>query len=142
MPKKLFFLVLLYLGASSLKIRTKLRKSLKGTLHCFKLQIVFKSQNKLSNVIRFKDDFPKEVTSDVVYKFQCGFCNETCYGECLWQLNVKIGEHIGISPWTKKKRIPEGNAVSKTDHLLFFFNSLVYVDRNFLFTNLQIVLWI
>ena len=95
-PKKLFFLVLPYLGASSLQIRTKLRKSLIGILNCFKLQIVFNRQNKLSKVIRFKDGFPKGPTSDIVYKFQCGFCNESYYSECLRQLNVRIGEHIGI----------------------------------------------
>ena len=135
-PKKLLFLVIPCPGASSLQIRTKLRKSLKGILNCFKLQIVFKCQNKLSNVIRFKDGFHKEVTSGVVYKFQFGFCNKSCYGECLRQLNVRIGEHIGVPPWTKKKRIPEGNAVSSADHLLLFFYSLFYFNRNFLFTNL------
>ena len=46
-PKKTLFLVLPYLGPLSLQTRTKLRKSLKGILNCCKLQIVFKSQNKL-----------------------------------------------------------------------------------------------
>ena len=54
----------------------------------------------------------------VVYKFQCGFCNESYYGECVRHLNVRIGEHIGISPLTKKKVKPKGSAVS--DHLLLW----------------------
>ena len=37
-------------------------------------------------------------------------------GECVRHLNVRIGEHIGISPLTKKKVKPKGSAVS--DHLL------------------------
>ena len=87
-PKKPLFLVLPYLGLLSLQTRTKLRKSLKGILNCCKLQIVFKSQNKLTNAFRFKDRIPKELTSGVVYKFQCGLCNESYYDECVRRLNV------------------------------------------------------
>ena len=36
-------------------------------------------------------------------------------------LNVRIGEHIGISPLTKKKVKSKGSAVS--DHLLLFNQS-------------------
>ena len=115
-PKKTLLLVLPYLGPLSLQIRTKLRKSLKGILNCCKLQIVFKSQNKLAKAFRFKDRIPKELTSGVVYKFQCGLCNESYYGECVRNLNVRIGEHIGISPLTKKKVKPYSSAIS--DHLL------------------------
>ena len=95
-PKKTLSLVLPYLGPLSLQTRTKLRKSLKGVLNCCKLQIVFKSQNKLAKAFRFKDRIPKELTSDVFHKFQCGLCNESYYGECVRHLNVRIGEHIGI----------------------------------------------
>ena len=115
------FLVLLYLGPLSLQIRTKLRKSLKGILNCCKLQIVFKSQNKLAKAFHLKDRIPKELTSGVVYKFQCVFCNESYYGECVRHLNVRIGEHIRISPLTKKKVKPKVSAVS--DHLLLCSNS-------------------
>ena len=58
-PKKTLFLVIPYLGPLSLQTRTKLRKSLKGTLNCCKLQIEFKSQNKLAKAFRFKDCIPK-----------------------------------------------------------------------------------
>ena len=53
--KKTLFLLLPYLGEISFQTRTKLRKSLKGLLNSCKLQIVFKSQRKLSNVFRLKD---------------------------------------------------------------------------------------
>ena len=115
-PKKTLFLVLPYLGPLSLQTRTKLRKSLKGILNCCKLQIVFKSQNKLAKAFRFKDRIPKELTSGVVYKFQCGLRNESYYGECVTCLNVTIGDRIGISSLTKKKVKPKRSAAS--DHLL------------------------
>ena len=115
-PKKTFFLVLPYLEPLSLQTRTKLRKSLKGILTCCKLQIVFKSQNKLAKDFRLKDRIPKSPTYGVVYKFQCGLCNESYYGECIRRLNVRIGEHMGISPLTRKKAKPKGSVAS--DHLL------------------------
>ena len=51
-PDKPFVLVLLYLGPLSLQTRTKFRKSLKGIPNCCKLQIAFKSQNKLANAFK------------------------------------------------------------------------------------------
>ena len=77
--KKTLFLSLPYLGEISLQTRTKLRKSLKGLLNSCKLQIVFKSQRKLSNVFRFKDRLPSDLVSGVVYKYTCGRCNSTYY---------------------------------------------------------------
>ena len=74
-PKKILFLVLplsletINLGPLSLETRTKLTKSLKGILNCCKLQIGFKSENKLAKAFRFKDRIPNKLTSGVVYKF-------------------------------------------------------------------------
>ena len=115
-PKKTLFLVLLNHEQLSLETRTKLRKSLKVMLNCCKLQIVFKSQNKLAKAFRVKDRISKQVTYGVFYKFQCGLCNESYYGECVRHLNVTIEKHIRISPLTRKKVKPKGGAVS--DHLL------------------------
>ena len=99
--KKPLFLVFPYLGPLSLQTRTKLRKSLKGILDCCKLQIVFKSQNKLAKAFSFEDCIPKQLTPGVAYRFQCGLYNESCYGECVRHLNTRIQEQIGISPLTK-----------------------------------------
>ena len=89
---KTLFSVLPCLGPLSLQTRIKL-----GILNCYKLQIVLKNQKKLAKVFPFKDCIPKEFTSGVVYQFQCGLCNKPYYGECVRYLNVKSGEHIGIS---------------------------------------------
>ena len=129
-PKKTLFLVLPNHGPLSLETRTKLRKSLKAKLNCSKLQIVFKSQNKLAKAFRFKDRISKELTSGVFYKFQCGLCNESYYGECVRHPNVRIGEHIGISPLTRKKVKPKGSAVS--DHLLLCNHSPSFENINVL----------
>ena len=119
--KKTLFLSLSYLGEISLQNRTKLRKSLKGLLNSCKLQIVFKSQRKLSNVFRFKDRLPSDLVSGVVYKYTCGRCNSTYYGETDRHLKVRLGEHIGISPLTFKKTKSSKESVIR-DHLLNYNN--------------------
>lgn len=65
-PDKPLFSVLSYLWLLSLQAKTRLRKSVKGILNCCKLQIVFKSQNQLSNALCFKDCIPKEHASSVI----------------------------------------------------------------------------
>ena len=79
------------------------------------MQIVFKI--RLSNNVHFKDRIPKDLISGVVYEFQCGLCNESYYGECVRHLNVRIGKHIGISPYNKKQIKPKSSSLA--NHLLF-----------------------
>ena len=83
-----------------------MQKHIKRVLNCCKLRINFKIQNKLCNNFRFKNPVPQILTSGVVYKFQCGLCNESYYGECVRHLTVRSGEHIGISPLTNKRVQP------------------------------------
>ena len=100
--KNLLVVVLPYLDSVSLQTRTKLKKSLKTSLivvHCK----VLKNKTRLDNNFHFKYWVSKNLTSGVVYKFQCGLCNEFCYGECIRHLNVKIGEHISTSTITKNQ---------------------------------------
>ena len=75
------------------------------------LQVVFESKTRLGNTYQFKDQIPKNLTSGVVYKFQCGLCNECYYGECVRHLNVRIGEHIGLSPLTKTNVKPKNSSL-------------------------------
>ena len=75
---------------------------------------MFKSKSKLAKAFHVKDCIPNELTSGVVYKFKCGLCSESYYGKCVRHLNARIEEHIGMSPWTKKK--VKDSALS--DHLL------------------------
>ena len=79
---------------------------------------MFKNQINLSNVFRFKDSLPYDLISCVVYKFQCGRYNASYYGESERHLNIRSGEHIGISPLTFKKVKPSAES-SIRDHVLF-----------------------
>ena len=70
---------------------------------------MYKNKTRLANSLPFKDWIVKDLTSSVVYKFQCGLCNESYYVACVRHLNVRIGEHIGISPLTKKQVEPKNS---------------------------------
>ena len=99
-------LSVLYLGDVSLQTRTKLRKSFKGILNCCKLQIVFKSQRKLANVFRLKERLTFDLVSGVVYKYTCGRCNSSYYGETDRLLKVRSRKRIDIlryHPWYLEK---------------------------------------
>ena len=119
--KKTLILLLRYLDNISLHARTKLMKSLKGILNFSKLQIVFKSQRKLASVFQFKDRLPYDLVSGVVYKYTCGSCKSSYYGETDRPLKVRSGEHIGISPLTTKKIKPSKESAIR-DHLLICNN--------------------
>ena len=70
-----------------------------------------KSQNKLANAFCFENHIPKELTSGVVYKFQCRLFNESFYGERVRHLNVRTEEHSRIfSSFSEKKVKPKGQA--------------------------------
>ena len=76
-------------------------------MHCY-LDIYGLTQKHFSSILKefscqklsqtcecaFKDCVPKELTSGVIYKFQCQLSNESYYGECIRQFNVRIREHI------------------------------------------------
>ena len=96
---------------------------MKNVLNCCKL---FKNKTRLGSNFCFKDQIPKDLTSGVVYKFQCGLCNESYHGECVRHLNVKIREHIAILPLPKKQVKPEDRSVA--DHLPFRNHLASYDD--------------
>ena len=109
---------------------------MKNVLNCCKL---FKNKTRLGNNFRLKDQIPKDLTSDVVYKFQCGLCNESYHGKCVRHLNVTINEHIGTLPLPKKQVKPEKMSVA--DHLPFRNHPASYDNfRNLTRENKRILL--
>ena len=90
---------------------------------------MFNNKNRLGKNFHFKDQIPKYLTSGVIYKFQCGLCNKYYYGKRVRHSNVGIGEHIGLSPVTKKQVKPKSRSV--TDWLLFCNHLASYDNFSF-----------
>ena len=78
---------------------------------------MLKYQTRLFNSFRYKDPIPRDLISGVAYKFQCGLCNESNYGDSIRHSDMRSGEHIGVSPLTRKKVKPSNNSAI-CDHLL------------------------
>ena len=75
-------------------------------------------------LLNVKPSFPilsdlktKDLISGVVYKFQCNFYNESYYYQRTRYLNIRAGEHIGVSPFAGTKVKPINNGAVR-DHLL------------------------
>ena len=89
-------------------------------------------KSRLGNSFHFKDRISKDLTSGVVYKFQCGLCNESYYGERVRHLNVRTGEHIAKSQLSPIKKQVKPKNSSIADHVLFCNNSVSYSIFNIL----------
>ena len=124
--KKDLVIVLPFLGKLSLDLRTRLRNSISKNLPFCKIRVIFKSSTRISNFFQFKDKMPYCLRSNVVYKFSCGRCNATYYGETCRHLSVTVGEHSGVSTLTGKKSKSK-KSTSVKDHMLFC-DHIVSVD--------------
>ena len=116
-PKKELCIVLPYLGISSLCLKTPLQKSINSNISFCKIKVIFKPSTRLANFFRFKDKIPLCLRSNIVYKFACGRCNATDYGETCRHFEVRVSEHSGISPLTNKRSKSKKSTAVK-DHML------------------------
>ena len=89
--------------------------------------MAFKNNTRLGNNFHW---IPKDIASGVMYKYQCGLCNESYYVEYMRHLNVRICEHIGRKPYTKRQVKLKNSSV--VNHLLYCNHSASYDNFNFL----------
>ena len=115
-PKKELPIILPFLGAMSSHLKRKLETSIRNSLPQCNIKVILKSAKLLSALFRFKDVIPKELRSHLVYKFSCSSCNATYYGKTERSLNVRSGEHRGLSPLTANRVACKPSSIS--DHLL------------------------
>ena len=69
-------------------------------------------------IFQFKDKIPYCLHSNVLYKFSCGRCKATCYGETCRHLNAEVGKQSGVSILTGKKSKSK-NFTAVKDYMLF-----------------------
>ena len=123
-PRKEVYIFLSYLGAESLRLRTRLSKLFGSYLPAYKLRIVFKCNTRMSSFFKFKDRVNRALRSKVVYKFTCGGCNASYIGKTMQHLSVRASEHIGISALTHKRVKCKRSAVN-------VYINLVTLDYSF-----------
>ena len=99
-PKKEFVLVLPFLGSISWKTKSTLIRSFREFVPSSKLKVVFKSSKRLSSYFKFKDSFPKSLTSGVIYSYKCAVCNHCYIGSTKRFFEKRLEEHLHISALT------------------------------------------
>ena len=100
--KKKITMSLEYLGKISLLAKKQFTNIFRSCRKDIKLNVVFKTSNRLRNAFRFKDQLPKCINSKVLYKYKCDICNNVYIGKTKCHLIVRQYEHLGKSIATDK----------------------------------------
>ena len=74
--KKEVFICLEFLGKIYLQSKKQLTEIVGTCLKNIKLNVTFRSSNRIRNAFRFKYQIPKYMNSKVIYKFKCNICND------------------------------------------------------------------
>ena len=101
-PKKEVRIILPFLGTTSLSVKNSLKKLYKEILPFCKLQVIFKTGNRMSSHFKFKDSLPESLRSGVVYHFKCAKCNLSYVGSTWRFWERRLQEHLHISALTGK----------------------------------------
>ena len=99
-PKKDYFITLPYLGPLSNKTYKRLKSIFQKMLPSGKLNIVFKTQCRMSHFFRFKDVVPTDLVSHIIYHYKCSSCNAGYIGETSVHSKVRWCQHLGVSCFT------------------------------------------
>ena len=99
--KKDFYTVLPYISPTANKdIKKSLSKLIGDYFPQLNFKLIFKNDYCVESFFRFKDRVPTPMLSNVVYKYSCGQCTATYYGETTRHLKTRIAEHRGLSART------------------------------------------
>ena len=101
-PKRDYRIVLPYLGPLSDTIQRRIRNIFREFIPSGKINIVFKTQRRISNLLKFKDVIPSDYDSHIIYHFKCPSCNAGYIGQTRVHHIVRSSQHLGISEWTGK----------------------------------------
>ena len=100
--KKEIFIFLECLGKISLQSKKQLIDILRTCRKKMKLNVLFRSLNKIRNSFCFKDQIPIYMNSDVIYKYKCNICSDVYISKTKLQFLVRQYEHLGRLILTEK----------------------------------------
>ena len=96
-PRKTLFLVLPYIATQSLRLKTKIKELFKDQLPSGKLEITFKSTQRMSSCFSFQDVIPRTSLSHVIYEYKCPRCNSGQIGSTFSYWEKRLEEHLHMS---------------------------------------------
>ena len=114
-PKKVFRIILPYLGALSHKTQKRIENVFDKVIPWGKINIVYKTQSRISHFFRYKDAMPTHLMSHLIYYYKCSSCNAEYVGETARHAKVRWSEHLGLSCFTENQIV--GIRTPVRDHL-------------------------
>ena len=100
--KKEIFICLEFLAKISFQNEKQLIETFRACKKNLKVNVIFKSSNRIRNAFRFKDIIPTFMNPKVVCKFKCSICNDVYVGKGKSHLLVRQHENLGKSIITEK----------------------------------------
>ena len=100
--KKEVFICLEFQGKIYFQSKKQLTEIFRTCQKNIKLNVVFRSSDRIRNAFQFKDEIQKYMNSKVIYKFKRNICNDVYIGETKRHFLVREYEHLGKSILTKK----------------------------------------
>ena len=95
-------MVLPYSGTQSLRLKKKLNTLFKEQLLSGKLEIVFRTTQRMSSCFTFKDAIPRSLLSVAIYEYKCPRCSSRYMGSTYRHWEKRLEEHLHISALTGK----------------------------------------
>ena len=90
------FLILPYLGESSLRFEKSVTSFVQSAYNQIDFKVVFKTTRRLSDLFRIKDSIPKRFKSSVVYGIYCTNCPDYYVGKTKRHLKKRFDEHRDV----------------------------------------------
>jgi hypothetical protein len=95
--RKKLFLSLPFYGEQSHKTEREISNLFEKFYPQLKPLIAFTNTNTIAKYFRTKDILPMELRSNIIYEFQCGFCQEFYIGLTTKTARFRWSQHLGVS---------------------------------------------
>ena len=100
-PKKIIYASLPFISnACNRNLQTTISQLVSEFLPHINLRLSFRNHSTTAPMLKFKDQVPMCVRSNIVYQYKCGICNSKYIGETSRHFNTRVAEHMGVSPRT------------------------------------------
>ena len=98
--KKKIYHSLPFYGQDSEPVYNKLFSFLSSVYPHLNFKQVLKTRSTISSFFQFKDRVPRELLSNIIYKYSCEDCNASYIGSSRRRALERFHEHLGVSPRT------------------------------------------
>ena len=96
-PKLIKYIKIPFYGNPSYQCRKKLLKLLRNSFPCTDFRVILTNSFKMSSFFNIKDKIPDNVTSNIVYQFNCPSCASRYIGCSTRAFKIRKMEHLGRS---------------------------------------------